>query len=275
MKFDAQKTFPYPVLRPFSDDYQESDFQFTADFNIDTDEIRLDCSFITSCQEIASLVREGKAEYVALVTCRSTYYRDLVRTRDLTVSARYDSNNLKGEVQVYPFIVATQEIKNFTCSDINSEFGANEFNFRAGQPLALDQPCTAYIDRELFKPVTSVFEIVRSESVDDGEWILSFDEDKIQIALSPRTKEIIDEARNEPSNKAILVNSIYFATTMEVIQVLKETDVHHEKRWAKVFEQQFHNLGIKLSEPNYRIATKLMRNPLYLLDTYVFRVGAR
>jgi hypothetical protein len=34
MKFDRSKTFPYPVLRPYSDDYVDAEFQALAEFEI-------------------------------------------------------------------------------------------------------------------------------------------------------------------------------------------------------------------------------------------------
>ena len=34
MKFDRNKTFPYPVLRPYSDDYVDGDFQALADAKV-------------------------------------------------------------------------------------------------------------------------------------------------------------------------------------------------------------------------------------------------
>ena len=56
MKYDEYKAFPYPVLRPNSDDYLDCDFQTTVNFSTEKQSILVDVSFAISSPEILEQV---------------------------------------------------------------------------------------------------------------------------------------------------------------------------------------------------------------------------
>ncbi len=51
MKFDRQKAFPYPVLRPYSDDYLNVDFQTSVDFNISKETVGMNVQYAISSDD--------------------------------------------------------------------------------------------------------------------------------------------------------------------------------------------------------------------------------
>ena len=61
MKYDEYKAFPYPVLRPKSDDYLDCEFQTTVDPKTDGQCILIDVSFAISSPEILEQVELGNA----------------------------------------------------------------------------------------------------------------------------------------------------------------------------------------------------------------------
>lgn len=194
----------------------------------------------------------------------------MIRSATDCVSGRFRSGNLRGEVLISPYVVAEVDISGFSCPLINTEFGSGPFSFQKGSVLAVDEPKAVYVDRDLFKPITSIFELVRDENLRGAEWRVHFDGDRVQIALSTNFKEKIDKFRNTAKNKAILINSIYFAAVMQCIRYLRETDYDH-LRWAEIMKQQCHNQNINIVDPEYLIAERLLKFPLALLDTHVLR----
>lgn len=275
MKFDKNKAFPYPVLRPYSDDYQDVDFQATVEFTIRKDKIKVNIGFAISSDEIVAEIEKNNAEYMAVISCRDTYYQFVLSSSQRLVEAEFDIGELRGEVKVSPYVVVKKDISSFKSPDINSEFGEGPFNFATGDILAQDETQVFYIDRDLFKPITSVFELVKKMEQSDGEWTVGFDEDHVQIEVSPKLKASIDNARNSKANRVILVNSIYFAAVMQAVQKLKDPDTrstYEDKKWAKVLLGQAHNKGFDInSHDAYLIAERLMQQPIKLLETYVFR----
>jgi len=193
------------------------------------------------------------------------------------VEDEFDIGELRGEVKVNPYVVVKNDISGFVSPDINPEFGDGPFQFVIGDILAQDESQVFYIDRDLFKPITSVFELVKKDEQSEGIWSVDFDGDHVQIIVSPKLKESIDNARNTKENRVILINSIYFAAVMQSIQKLKDSETQAEycdKKWAKIISGQAHNKGLDIGKHDaYMIAEKLMQQPIKLLDTYVFKSG--
>jgi len=269
MRFDIQKAFPYPVLRPYSDDYVDGEFQASVQARVDQEKVDINVYFALSVEEILQQIEAGRASYVAIISCRDTYFRDVIVSSTATIAREYAINTLRGEVVVDAYVVAIDSIENFFSQDINPEFGHGSFNFSRGDVLAQDEPQVFFIERDYFKPVTSVFDLVMREDLQGGEWTVSLSQDRVQIEVSREMKEAIDRARNASNNQMILINSIYFAAVVHVVQQLKDARSEFEDyRWATVFLRQIHNRDINLdSEDAYKIAQQLMEYPLILLKT--------
>jgi hypothetical protein len=229
-------------------------------------------SVALSSSEIKKQIEKGSAAISVIFACRETYFREAVTTQKFEFKKSFDSSSFKGEVVIYPFVVATKPIQKFVSKDINKEFRKDSFAFAVGEVLAADEPKVIYIDRELFKPVSSILQIVKDDNLSGFEWRIRFDEDKLQILLSAEAKEVVDKARNTKRNQAVLLNSIYFAAVMEAIQRLKEEpSLVEEKRWARVIEQQCHNAALDYrTHETYVVAQALLRVPLNLLNQYAF-----
>lgn len=275
MKFDRSKTFPYPVLRPYSDDYTEAEFQAQAEFAITQGAIEVSCTYITSSDELAKQVTLGKAKYVSVISCRETYFRKVISCVERAVTISLDPDSLRGEVDVDSYIVAVCEINGFVSPDINKEFGKSVFDFTPGQILAQEETHCIFVDRELFKPLSSVFELVKNDSLTGGEWRASLDQDHVQIEVSGAMKESIDNARSSSLSKSVLINSIYFSAVVHAIQRMKDGAEYGETKWARVIQRQLHNQHLDLNAIDaYILAQKLMKHPLGVLNTYVFAKAA-
>lgn len=273
MKFDKYKAFPYPVLRPESDDYKDGEFQATVEFTIAENNIKASIGYALSAEEITDEIAKGNAEYVCMISCRDTYFQQIISTTERKMEANFDIGSLRGEVRVNPYVVVKNNITNFTSPDINSEFGPGPFQFVEGDVLAQDEAQIFYIDRDLFKPITTVFDLVKKDDLPDGIWTVGFEENHIQIEVSAKMKEAIDTARNDQRKRIVLLNSIYFAAVMQAVQKLKDSNGDFDgKKWAEVIIRQAHNKGLNLDNHDaYLITEHLMEQPIKLLDAHVFK----
>jgi len=275
MKFDPQKAFPYPVLRPHSDDYEGPEFQANVEYESPegSKTIDFEINYAISSDEINNEIETGNASFVSLIACRETYFRYVLKSSKPVIKKSIDKTFLRGEVQVLCYVIAKKSIVSFESKDINKEFGNGPFKFSKGEVLAQDEPDLFYIDRDLFRPVTSVFDLVKNERLKGAEWNIGFEQDHIQIEVSSKMKEKIDNARNNTVNKAILLNSIYFSAVMEAVYQLKDENCPYEDyKWAQVIKRQATNNHIDInSQPLHQIASVLMQFPLSFLDTYVFK----
>jgi hypothetical protein len=275
MKFDRSKTFPYPVLRPYSDDYTDVEFQALAEFTIEQSGMGVTCTYVTSSDELAAQVSLGNAKYVTVISCRETYFRKVISTSERSITLPLDPDVLRGEVDVDSYIVAVQEINGFSSPDIHKEFGKDVFFFEPGQVLAQEETHCIFVDRELFKPLSSVFDLVKNDALSGGEWRASLDDEHVKIEVSATMKESIDNSRSSSLSKSVLINSIYFSAVVHAIQRMKDGDEFGEAKWAKVIRRQLHNHHLDLETVDaYILAQKLMKHPLGVLNTYVFAKAA-
>jgi len=160
MRFDKQKAFPYPVLRPSSDDFEKSDFQVTPNINIEKDstQVELTLFYALSSEEILDQIKKGKAEFVSIISCRDTYFRTVVASSEQEQKINFEIGLLRGEVKIEPFVFVKTSISHFQSDEINIEFGKGPFTYSIGDILAQDEAQVFYIDREYFKPITAVMD---------------------------------------------------------------------------------------------------------------------
>jgi len=217
----------------------------------------------------------GADKYVSVISCRETYFRKVVSIGDREITIVLDPDSVRGEVDVDSYIVAVKEITGFASPDINKEFGKSVFDFAPGQILAQEETHCIFVDRELFKPLSSVFELVRNPALIGGDWRVSLDQDQVQIEVSAAMKESIDNARSSSLTKSVLLNSIYFSAVVHAIQRMKDGVEFGEAKWARVIQRQLHNHHLDLATVDaLMLAQKLMKYPLGVLNTYVFARAA-
>src|SRR5437016_5672106 len=108
MRFDHQKGFPYPVLRPDIDDYERGEFQAGVQFvgSAHDKKINIKINVALSIDEIKKEIDRGNAAISIIVQCRETYFRDVISSKKFDIEQSYDSGVFRGEVIVSPFIVA-------------------------------------------------------------------------------------------------------------------------------------------------------------------------
>ena len=273
MQFDPLRAFPYPVLRPGSSDYIDSAVQTVVDFiqSADSLEITAEAEISVGVDEIRALIKSGRAQYAVVFACRDTYFRKSVLSHEARLTERFTSGSLRGDVLIYPYVVATDKIEDFQCRWINSEFGDGPFKFPSGAVLVADEPQRRYIDRDTFQPISSCFDLVARENIPSNEWQIDISDDKVRIAVSSVLKQRIDNARNSKENRAILINSIYFAAVVQCLASLGKEGEVGEQRWARIFRERLADQHLDLeNHPATWLAQQLMRHPFTIVDRYFF-----
>ena len=84
MKWEETKSWPYPVLRPNSEDYEKAAFEVTVELARlpETTAVEVDAEFALGDTDLLGLVERGAAEYLLLVRCSTTHFRDEFRSRE-------------------------------------------------------------------------------------------------------------------------------------------------------------------------------------------------
>ena len=274
MKFDKQKAFPYPVLRPYNDDFVGKDFQGTISIEIEEEFVNITIDYSLSSKSIQNLLDERVASLVTVVSCRETYFSQSIESFDFRAEKRLLHGLFRGEVYINKYIQILDEVY-LGNEEIHEDFGSGPFLYTAGDIIAQDEPEKFYFGREFFKPVTSIFSLVKNDSLLYGDWKLNADNDYIGIEVNPTMKEKFDIARSSRNNQMILMNSLYYAAVVQAVEYLKEQDdVYSEYRWAQVIKNKIAIYGLIIEEPATKIASTLLDFPLRMLGDSVFSEGS-
>lgn len=276
MRFDEKKSFGYPVLRKFSNDYVGADISSSIELIIPEtrdDLCRLEYSVLIGVSEIKDALRIKDLGLVVSIFCPKTLYSKSVFVFELMGQIEIDANNLRGDVFINTELVVAKDSYLLSSTKIHPEFGINSFQLSEGDLIAQAMPQKLFIEREVFQPVTSLFQWVPTEEIQIGEWRLDWDEQAIKILLHPIQQQKLNMACEGPEGRAILLNSIFMPALIKLIDAIVRQEADQEDLWVKVICAKSANLGIDVSEStnSLELAQKLLKLPLSVLNKTLFK----
>jgi hypothetical protein len=265
MKLFANKSFQHPVLRPNNNDFRRSNFSFKINPQIINSEVTIDLVISNDVEELKNLIYDNNLTYVVVITCRNTYYKKTIQTHLSELNFQLSANDLKGEVVFDVFCFVKRQIDNFNSVKLNSEYKGANLTINQNEIIAQADSISITIDRDAFQPIANIFLMVIDQTINDNEWEISL-EDKIKIHLSDRTKNQIDQARNNRKKKLILLNSLYFSVINYAIDKLVTEGIENldQSLWARVLNAKLINMfgSDYIQIPVYVLSSKLLNNPL-------------
>lgn len=265
MKFAENKAFPHPVLSKFSDDYIGRDFQAAFKFDAATGAPTLRVRCTLSDEALEQALKSGQAEFAIETHCPQTFLRRIDKSHENEMEINFEKGCLHGHVELNAFVVCTARISKFRSPNFNSEFGANAtFDLEPGDVLAMQPPFSYWWDMEQIRPIGTIFELVESAVPKSGSFIVSWDENKIQIGMRKNDRERFAIARQIREKKPILLMSVYFPALMETLWVMcDEDDDHKDKKWFQAIMYKINEEGLELSPDRIlNIAQELLGMPL-------------
>ena len=165
MKWEETKSWPYPVLRPNSSDYQKAAFEVCLDLRKipEKTELEIEAEFALGDEDLLRLVEQGDAEYHLLVRCSTTHYRRDYRSTKSLIKKQFANGYLAGRVEFAPFLVAVKTLPDFRAKRWHPDYQGLNPRFDAGSVLAADRPTTYWIDTDDEAPITSMFRVAKSD----------------------------------------------------------------------------------------------------------------
>lgn len=275
MKYDELKMFPYPVLRPGSEDYIDSAFQATVKYELTQKSTTVSIYARFACSENAILdrIKSGTAAYALLIDCRETFFRKVVTSEEDNISCEFNGGKLKGRVSVAPYILATTALKSFQSTGFNKDYTGRKFDLVDGDVLALDRPREFFVGQEFFANIGTVFELVVSDQPQEGEIKLNLESDKVQIFVQEGLKKKIDRARAQKKNYPILLSGIYLPALMQVLNFMaRGAEEFEDKKWFRAIKAKCDQKDIQLDDNIDTLIScqRLLDFPVNVLGKHVF-----
>ena len=268
------RLYPYPVLWNKNDDYKKpSKFLVEIEAKENFKNIKLKINFLLKDKEIENLIKENKAEYVVHIEATSTYFRELISTREAEINYDLKDNDILGRLQISFFILAKEDILDYKNSNFNEDYSGESFNLKKGNIIAIADSYRFDIEKndDNLEKVSSIFSICQKETVEQTGMTVDMNSDKIRIALN-KTDYINYHQLSQNSNNINIINSIIILPALIFIfeQLKKDFDENDfsDYKWfralGKIFEKNNQSLNKELLENQLSIdlAQRILNYPI-------------
>lgn len=261
MKITNDMLFAHPVLSPVSDDFQDAVFESEFAINLEDENVLLiDATVQLNCAELDQLLEHGGAGCGFYVVCRPTYQNRLIEMTPGTARHTLNANQFFGTVQLRPVIWSKEPKTGWRSRHLHPEYGGvADFPFAA--LLAVGSEYRFSVDRERLKPFESIFALAAGDELVKGEIAVDPESDKILIVVHPEIKDSIDNIRNDPRGRTVLLNAVYLPAVMQVLSDMGQGDRAFEGRaWYRIFTAKCAAAGVDPTNGN------MLQNAQQLLD---------
>ena len=234
------RLLPHPLLAPWTDDYGEEDFVVSVPNAVlnNGKQISLTIKYHLTSPHLRQLIAEGLAEYVSLISCQKTFARHHCSTTQEDDVQVLDAAHYAQEIELAPYIVATQPVSGFTSPEFAEEIREirpEGFDISPGCILAVgDRMDIALQDGG--SPY-SVIDLVPDSSVQPGSFVIGLDENRIKIHTDPEDKRRIEGFRQHGQGSremAVLFPALYLHA---VAEALRHIDVYADNHWARTMRK--------------------------------------
>ncbi len=226
------KRYPYPVLTPNGDDYDKSEFDIDLEVMKTPDEITLTLSPTLKNDGLKKLIAiENKAKIIVHIESPKTVFRrtydvqmpicDKASEKENTV-VTINAADLSGTVSVCPFIVATEDIPDYTNESFNPDYECEAFSIDCGAVLAEGRQRTFVADtsREALATVASIFSVVKCVSNDCKTFRNDFSGEKIRISMPEEMFSQYGTLKDTEEDREALWAMVFVPALVEVLATL-------------------------------------------------------
>jgi hypothetical protein len=268
MKIDPTATWGYPVLRSSVDDYVRSEIQSSLQLELADDftTILLNFQILISVPEIIDLIDNQQAKVIIYVHCRDTWFGKLIDASSLTGQFILDKSLIEGPTEFLTLVIASKKINKFNSSKFHPEYQDASFDIEEDQILAIADPETQYISRELLKNVSSLFDYAVNHNLVEGEWRVKRTENRLVIEANDAQIRYLRNGENTNQGKSVLLNSIFLPALTQIISDLREApDNYSDSAWARIIQAKI-DLVVKKNLDSLGLAHELLRMPTTWLN---------
>lgn len=183
----GKRLFPYPIL---NNEKLYSQFK-DATFSLQYSEMATDDEYILkgvycnlSSKYLIDFIKNGKAKIICLVECGSTLFRKCYELPLEASDIKIQLSNLNGKTSVSAFVIATEDIEDYSCSDFLEDYNGYAFAIEKNDILAVDDGFTSRIDfnnDEDDNKKSSIFLVIKDKTITDETMNIEYDTEKITI----------------------------------------------------------------------------------------------
>lgn len=236
---------PYPVLSAENEDVRPSLIgieSISIKHEVKEDFFAFTVKLLQLNSTIKSLIEEGKAKYLFVLTCPATVFQEKQLSNEPVLTIEVKKTSINGHLDFDCFVVLTEKISytNIGFADI---YEGLSFDLEAGNILVRFPHKETNMDLSNEKMFVSkaFVEFVKSEK---EEVEMGFDSDIINIFLPQKQYYKYLEFHNNSLFSDLIISSIVHEAIMMAI-IEYEDDIHSSFRWADALNTLIYRISDK------------------------------
>ena len=263
-----QRMLPYPLLAPWTEDYEGCAFGVDVPEAVLNNgrEVRVGLVFRLGSDTLRSLIERSDARYAVEVSCPRTFVRSTHQAFEQDELV-LEAGDYADEILLTPYIVSTRVLEEFRSPEHASEWRYHRpdgFSVPIAGILAVGNSTRIILEDS---GVTSVIDLVANSNVPDGTFNIQLDDERIKIHVPLAEKEKIEAVRTRRGSSvefAALFPGLYLHAVAEGLRNLSE----HQTRWAFTIRNALESAGHGdvdaelLRNDALRYAQELMKQPV-------------
>ena len=269
MKYEAKRNYVHPVLRPYSDDYNEAKLTTSVQASVAEQDIRITVSFDVGEPSIRQQIIAGTARCVAMLYCRETLHREMLNGSkgESTLEAVVESQLLVNDVEVNPAIIALDHI-NHPTHTAHREYGGDAVPIGRWQPLATDQTWRFQVNATQ-RPTKSIFNLAADDDLSHGLFDVEVDPGQRYLTIKAN-KQTLAQFKSIRENERLTVPSVYMNALCEALSQLKQTGLDSVEStgggWVDCIRNNLEEHSIRLGGPDQDGSHTIFHAAQLLLD---------
>lgn len=247
------RNFPHPVLNPVSDDFQNGYFKgIVSEISEEDEQLHFKISLDLNNTDLEHLIQSKKAIFSVHFECISTMQRFSFSSSVLEFIVSIDKELLNKKIDVNFFILASENIHNYTNSDAHIDYEGIAFKIQKGDILAFGVSQTIQIEKEPLSDTSSIFKISKTFKKDASSIEIDFLEDQIEIIIPELTYEKIGKLQQYGADcNKVLISMFYLPALMDTLFNIQSMALNDEyelenisaRDWYRTLEKQLHKKG--------------------------------
>jgi len=279
MRQRLNKTYPYPVLSTYTDDYIDGKFESNVSSKINGFDLELQLETTVENDTLVNLLNAGQAEIVFHIECPVTGFREVVTTHGESKTELLSHHKIRDLVEINTFIVAKERIDNFSSPSFNEDYEDMVIN--------IDADCVLAVAEELFVTVPpkiqeklenneTFINIIPNDDNSIKEISVYFDRsDKLLIKIPNAEYSKYSLLWGSSNNRPIFTMMIIVNALFSALVYLKEKDpvelqtALDDSSWVRSldyalktrFDTELESLSKKNLDELYSLAQKMSESP--------------
>lgn len=263
------RMLPYPLLAPWTEDYEGSSFGVDVPEAVLNNgrQVRVGLVFRLYSDTLRRLIANDEAEYAVEVSCPRTFVRGTYRAFEQD-DLLLDASDYVAEILLTPYVVSTEALEDFKSREHVSEWRDHRpegFSIPVAGILAVGNSTRIILEDS---GVSSVIDLVANNDVQEGIFNVQLDDERIKIHAPVAEKEKIEAVRTRRGSSAefaALFPGLYLHAVAEALRNLSE---YENTRWAFTIRNALDRVGRGevdaelLKTDALRYAQELMEQPV-------------